>query len=239
MVRWNCGAGKHASRALRRCGDYRGDQKGDKATPSQLRGRSPETGSGSPGMATPEAWTLMHLRNPVVANGVEVEGGLLPRPDPSVGGLRGWSAFDKKPRAPHHAAPRCENDAGGRFTNRPSGDSPRPSCLSAGAATPWRHRRRVRGGAPATGAVAGATPLAKGSVRHKSERAFTRSSLASQGRSRTQMSLAGRPSSPRSGAWLRPTAEPAAAGSSPGLRTKCSRPSGRARCRWTRLRRGR
>ena len=173
MVRWNCGAGKHASRALRRCGDYRGDQKGDRATPSQLRGRSPETGSGSPGMATPEAWTLMHLRNPVVANGVEVEGGLLPRPDPSVGGLRGWSAFDKKPRAPHHAAPRCENDAGGRFTNRPSGDSPRPSCLSAGAATPWRHRRRVRGGAPATGAVAGATRLAEGSVRRRAECVFT------------------------------------------------------------------
>ena len=55
-------------------------------------------------------------------------------PDPLVGGLAGPEPRSTRPRAPHYAALLCEIDAGGRFTFGPSGDSQRPSCLSAGAA---------------------------------------------------------------------------------------------------------
>ena len=59
--------------------------------------------------------------------------------------------FDKRPRAPHHAAPRCENDDGGRFTLRPADDSHRRSRLYGGLPTSCgtaagcavAHRRRV------------------------------------------------------------------------------------------------
>ena len=38
-------------------------------------------------------------RNPVFANGAEVESGFLLMPEPPVGVLRGRSAFDKAPRS--------------------------------------------------------------------------------------------------------------------------------------------
>ena len=78
-----------------------------------------------------------------------------------------------RPRAPHSAAPRRENDEGGRFTLRPRGRFTAAFPLIRRAVNVLRHRRRVRGGAPATGAVAGATRLAEGSVRRRAECVFT------------------------------------------------------------------
>ena len=48
-----------------------------------------------------------------------------------------------------------------------------------------RHRRRVRGSTPATGPVAGATPLAEGSVWRSGQCVFTTRPPASRGRSST------------------------------------------------------
>lgn len=90
-------------------------------------------------------------RNPSGADGVQVKSRLRQSPDPSVCGLGGPEPISPRRRSCRHAAPRCENDAGGRFTLRPSGDSQRPSRLSAGAATSCAtaagcavaHRRQV------------------------------------------------------------------------------------------------
>ena len=69
----------------------------------------------------------------------------------SASGIAGRGACIAPFGAHAYAATPCENDVGGRFTIRPSRDSHRPSCLSAGAEKPCgtaagstlAHRRQV------------------------------------------------------------------------------------------------
>ena len=89
--------------------------------------------------------------------------------------------FADAPGTRAYAAPRRENDAGGRFTNRPSGDSRRAFRPSACAVVSCGLAARPPVAGRAAPAVAGATPLAEGSVRHSAECVFTPSPLADQG----------------------------------------------------------
>ena len=93
--------------------------------------------------------------------------------------------FADAPGTRAYAAPRCENDAGGRFTNRPCGDSRRAFRPSACAVVSCGHAAGPSVAGLAAPAVAGATPLAEGSVRHSTECVFTPSPLPTRGRSRT------------------------------------------------------
>ena len=93
--------------------------------------------------------------------------------------------FADAPGTRAYAAPRRENDAGGRFTNRPSGDSRRAFRPSACAVVSCGHAARPSVAGLAAPAVAGATPLAKGSVRVRGEVEIHTSPLPSRGRSRT------------------------------------------------------
>ena len=163
-------------------------------TPSQAVAE--DTGRAVPGGGVPVAggghiggWDPQARRNPVVADSVEVEGGFLPMPDPAVGGTRGRSAFDKPPRAPSCAALECENDSGGRFTLRPSGDSHGGGPASFASATPCGQAARPPVAERAAGAVAGATRLAEGSVRRRAERVFTPSPPRLDGSLQHQKSL--------------------------------------------------
>ena len=65
----------------------------------------------------------------------------LPKPDPPLGSLASRSAFAEAPALPLTAVLECENDARGRFTLRPSGDSHggrQPSAaVAASFAAPW------------------------------------------------------------------------------------------------------
>ena len=85
-----------------------------------------------------------------------------------------------------NAAPRCEDDAGGRFTNRPPVDSRRAFRPSAFAAVSCGLAAQPPVAGRAAPAVAGATPLAKGSVRRSGECVFTTRPPASRGRSRSR-----------------------------------------------------
>ncbi len=128
-----------------------------------------------------------------------MEGRLLQGPDPLSGGLTDWSAFAEVRALPPVAVPECENDEGGQFTVRRSGDSHptfRPSACAVAscglAARPpvCRTGRIVRGGSdppvrgPGTGSGRGGNshlvPALPGSLPH-------------------QQSLAGRPSERRFG----------------------------------------
>ncbi len=81
-----------------------------------------------------------------------------------------------------YAAPRRENDEGGRFTNRPSGDSHRAFHPSGCAAVSCGLAARPPVAGRAAPAVAVATPLAEGSVRHSGECVFTTRRPPSRGR---------------------------------------------------------
>ncbi len=117
--------------------------------------------------------------------------GRRPRPETGAAGRRaaGRSMFADAPGTRAYAAPWCENDAGGRFTNRPSGDSRRAFCPSACAVVSCGLAAPPRAAGRAAPVVAGATPLAEGSVRHSAERVFTPSTLADQGLLPNQVSL--------------------------------------------------
>ena len=82
-----------------------------------------------------------------------------------------------------YAAPRRENDEGGRFTNRPSGDSHRAFHPSGCAAVSCGLAARPPFAGRAAPAVAGATPAPEGLVRHSGECVFTTRRSPSRGRS--------------------------------------------------------
>ena len=83
------------------------------------------------------------------------------------------------------AAPECENDEGGRFTIRPSGDSHRTFRPSACAVAPCGLAARQPVAGRAAAVVAGATPQSEGLVRVRDEVGIHTSTLPSRGRSRT------------------------------------------------------
>ncbi len=89
------------------------------------------------------------------------------------------------------AAPRCEYDVGGRFTNRPSEDSHGGRRVSACAVASCAAAHRPARAARAAPAVTGATPRPEGLVRHGAERVFTHSHPPPRGRSRPAI-LSGR-----------------------------------------------
>ena len=113
-------------------------------------------------------------------------------------GASGGSATDERQAC--YAAPGRENDEGGRFTNRGSGDSRRGFRRSAYAVLSCGLAARPPVAGRATSAVAGATPLADGSVRRSGECVFTTRPPASRGRSQP-MIPAGRP--PRAARYRR------------------------------------
>ena len=100
--------------------------------------------------------------------------------------------FADAPGAPAYAAPECENDAGGRFTILPSGDSHGGKRAFATLATSCGQAARPPVAGRAAPGVAGATPLSEGLVRHSAECVFTPSAPAFQGSLPNQLSLAGR-----------------------------------------------
>ena len=111
-------------------------------------------------------------------------GAVRPAAMPSGGaGASGGSATDERQAC--YAAPGRENDAWGRFTNRRPGDSRRGFRRSAGAVASCGLAARPPVAGRAASAVAGATPLARGSVRRSGECVFTTRPSASRGRSRT------------------------------------------------------
>ena len=91
--------------------------------------------------------------------------------------------FADAPGTRAYAALRCENDAGGRFTNRPSGVSRRDVRPSACAMVSCGLAARPSGAERAAMAVTGATPRPEGLVRHSGECVFTPSPLPARGRS--------------------------------------------------------
>ena len=131
-------------------------------------------------------------RNPDGENSVQGRGCL--RPEAGAFGRRagGQGMFADAPGTRAYAAPRCENDTGGRFTNRPSGASRRAFRPSACAGVSCGHAAGPSVAGLAAPAVAGATPLSEGLVRHSAERVFTPSAPAFQGSLPNQLSLAGR-----------------------------------------------
>ena len=88
------------------------------------------------------------------------------------------------PWSPLYAAPRCENDAGGRFTLWPAPDAHLRSCLSCGAALACGQTVRPPGAARAARAVAGATPSPKAWC-GLGPSVFSQLASASKGRSST------------------------------------------------------
>lgn len=163
-------------------------------------------------------------RNPVRAGTVQVAGSLVPSAYFPPGKLRTGSVFAQRPGAPTGtAALECENDARGHFTLWPSGDSQGGRRASAAPARFCGHAARPPVAGRATRAVAGATPLAEGSVRRSGECVFTTRPPPS-GLLPYQRSLAGRPSSPRSEALRCPTAEPVAAGNAMGTQNEMRQP---------------
>ncbi len=130
-------------------------------------------------------------RNPDGESGVQAEGALVPRPVPPVSGQVGQCMFADALGTRAYAAPRRENDEGGRFTNRPSGDSHRAFHPSGCAAVSCGLAARPPFAGRAAPAVAVATPAPEGLVRHSGECVFTtrRSPLAFQGSLQRQRSV--------------------------------------------------
>ena len=99
------------------------------------------------------------------ADGVQVKGHLLARPDPQIHGLAGRGPFAEAPALLLRAVLKRANDTGGRCALWPSGDAHRPSRSSAGAATSFGFAAPFARGARGARAVTLATHLAEGSVR--------------------------------------------------------------------------
>ncbi len=119
-------------------------------------------------------------RHPVGADGVVAEGGLVPR---------FGSPLRRRPPLPLTTALEREIDTRRRFTLWPSGDAHWQSWLIRQRSNIlWPPTPGSRG-TRAARCVAGATPLAEGSVRHSAECVFTRSSLPDQGSLPNQISL--------------------------------------------------
>ena len=157
-------AGRRRARRLTRpslTGSHHG-RRGLKPTKTPRR-RLAGAGSG-----TAETWTgWTAYRSKATSSGAT----------PPVGVRASRRALAEAPTTPPVAVLECENDEGGRFTIRPFGNSHRTLRPSACAVASCGLAARPPLAGRAASAVAGATPLAEGSVRHSGERVFTPSPL--------------------------------------------------------------
>ncbi len=97
----------------------------------------------------------------------------------------GQGMFADAPALAGYAAPRCENNEAGRFTNRPSGDSRRAFRPSACPVASCGLAARPPVGGRAASAVTGAPPQSEGLLRVRAQVCFHIPAPSPRGRSRT------------------------------------------------------